>query len=96
VRWALIDVAQAAGRSKDTYVGAHERRLTARLGKQQASVAGGHTILVSAYHVLVRDEPWRERGGRYVEERNRQAMERRLVHRLEGLGSSVQKLELAT
>jgi hypothetical protein len=41
LRWALIEVAQAAGRSKDTYVGAHYRRLTARLGKKKASVAGG-------------------------------------------------------
>ena len=48
---------QAAGRSKSTYVGAHYRRLVARLGKKKASVAVGHTILVIAYHVLVRDEP---------------------------------------
>jgi transposase len=95
LRWALIEVAQAAGRSKDTYVGAQYRRLTARLGKKKASVAVGHTILVIAYHVLVRDEPYRDLGVTYLEERNRQAMERRLVHRLEGLGYSVQKLELA-
>jgi len=94
LRWALIEVAQAAGRSKDTYVGAHYRRLTARLGKKKASVAVGHTILVIAYHLLVRDEPYRDLGVTYLEERNRQVVERRLVRKLEGLGYHV-KLELA-
>ena len=60
-----------------------------RRGKKQAAVAVGHSILVVAYHLLERGVGYEELGGQYFEERERQAVERRLVHRLEGLGYKV-------
>jgi hypothetical protein len=52
-------------------------------------VALGHTILVSVYHVLSRGVPYHELGGNYFDERQRQAVEHRLVRRLEQLGYQV-------
>jgi hypothetical protein len=43
----------------------------------------GHSILVTVYHVLARQQPYAELGPSYFEERDRQATERRLVRRLE-------------
>jgi transposase len=46
-----VEAAQAAGRTKDTYLAARLRRLSARRGKKKAVVAVGHTLLVIAYHL---------------------------------------------
>lgn len=70
-------------------MGAQYRRLLPRKGKKRAAVAVGHSILIIAYHVLAQREPYRDLGTNYFDERARQSVERRLVHRLEALGYSV-------
>lgn len=89
LRAALVEAAQAAGRTKSTYVGAQFRRLLPRKGKKRAVVAVGHSILVIAYHLLSKREPYRDLGVTYCDQRARHAVERRLVRRLEGLGYTV-------
>jgi transposase len=89
LRTALVEVAQAAGRAKKTYLGAHYRRLVTRRGKKKAVVAVAHTILVIAYHLLQRGTTYDDLGSRYFDERDRTVVEHRLVHRLEGLGYKV-------
>jgi transposase len=86
LRSALTEAARAAGRSKRTYLAAQYHRLAARRGRKRATVAVGHTILVIAYHLLREGGGYRDLGERYFDERDRQAVERRLVGRLEGLG----------
>ena len=89
LRSTLIEAARAAGRSKRTYLAAQYHRLAARRGTKRAAVAVGHTILLIAYHLLSEGEVYRDLGDRYFDERDRQAVERRLVARLEGLGYTV-------
>jgi transposase len=89
LRSALIEAAHAAARCRETYLAAQYRRLAARRGAKKAAVAVGHSILVSAYHLLRDAEPSHDLGGRYFDERDRQAVERRLVRRLEALGHKV-------
>jgi len=89
VRAALIEAAKAAGRSKKTYLGAQYRRIAARRGAKRAAVAVVHSILVIVYHILTRHETYRDLGVTYVDERDRQAVERRLVKRLQALGYDV-------
>ena len=89
LRTALVEVAQAAGRARQTYLGAHYRRLAARRGKKKACVAVGHTILGIAYHVLDRRTTYEDLGPQYFDRRDRTAVERRLVGRLESLGYKV-------
>ena len=89
LRAALAEAAQAAARTKGTYLGAQYRRLAARRGKQKATVAVGHTILVTAYYLLTRGRDYDDLGDTYFDERDRQLVERRLVRRLEGLGYDV-------
>jgi transposase len=86
---ALIEAAHGAAHSKKTYLGAQYRRLVARLGKQKAIVAVAHSILVIAYHVLTRREPYRDLGPNYFHEQARQQIEDRLVRRLRRLGYEV-------
>ncbi len=89
LRAALVEAAQAAGRSKRTYLGAQFRRLAARRGKKKAAVAVGHSILTIVYHLLTEGGRYQDLGPLYFDERDRQRVERRLVHRLEALGYSV-------
>ncbi len=89
LRMALIEAAQAAGRMRNTYLMAQYRRLAARRGRKRALVAVGHTILVIAYHLLAEGTTYRDLGHNYFDERDRQRVERRLVHRLHDLGSRV-------
>jgi len=89
LRTALVEVAQAAGRAKRTYLGALYQRLVARRGKKKATVAVAHTILVIASYLLLRETTYQDLGNRYFDERDRKAVEHRLVHRLEELGYKV-------
>ena len=89
LRALLVQAAHAGARKKDTYLGAQYRRLAARRGKSRAAVAVGHAILIIAYHLLRDGTDYHDLGPRYFDERDRRAVERRLVHRLEGLGYTV-------
>ncbi len=89
LRAALTEAAQAAGRTKATYLGAQYRRLAAHRGKQRAALAVGHTILIIAYHLLTDGTAYHDLGSDYFDRRDHQALERRLVRRLEALGNKV-------
>lgn len=90
LRSALVESAYAAARTKDTYLAAQFWRLAGRRGRPRAAVAVGHSILVVAYHVLDRQQPYTDLGGDYFVSRlSTQAHARRLVAQLEHLGLRV-------
>jgi transposase len=88
LRVTLTESAYAAGRGK-TYVAAQYHRLLRRRGKKKAAVAVGHTILAIAYHILTTGEPFRDLGADYFVQRDHEAIQRQLIHRLEALGNKV-------
>ncbi len=89
LRTALVEAAQAAARSKDCYLSAQFQRLTIRRGGKKAIVAVAHTLLVIVYHVLAEETDYQELGGNYFNERDRLAIQKQLVRRLEKLGYDV-------
>jgi transposase len=89
LRTALIQAAQAAARTKGTYLAAQYHRLAGRRGKKKAWMAVAHSILVIAYHLLQRQEEYRELGGDYFDRRRPEVTAKRLVKRLEQLGYQV-------
>lgn len=56
---------------------------------KKATIAVGHTLLVIVYHVLSEEKDYQELGGNFFDEQDRQAVQKRLVHRLEKLGYEV-------
>jgi transposase len=91
-RWlktALVEAAQAAGRTRGTYLGAQFRRLAARMGRKKAAIAVGHSILVCVWHLLHDGTTYQDLGGGYFDERDRLRIEQRLVQRLQRLGYRV-------
>jgi transposase len=89
LRTALVEAASGAGRSRDTYLSAQYRRLAARRGKKKAAVAVAHSILVISYHLLRDGTTFTDLGGDFFDRRDQDALERRLVSRLEALGNKV-------
>jgi len=86
---ALVQAAHAAAHTKNTYLSAQYHRLAGRRGKKRATVAVAHTILVIAYYLIKRKEPYRELGSDYFDKRRPEATAKRLVRRLEQLGFQV-------
>jgi transposase len=89
LRRALIEAGWAASRSKQTYLSARYRRLAPRRGKRRAIVALGHTILVSAYHILARSCAYNDLGADHFDRLDPQRLTKHLVRRLEKLGHKV-------
>lgn len=91
----LVEAAGAAGRMHGkNYLAAQHARLTKRRGSGRAQIAVAHSILVAAYHMLSKDEPYRDLGADWLTKRNDEAHARRLVAQLERLGHTVH-LDLA-
>jgi transposase len=88
LRAALVQSAHALTHTK-TYLAAQFWRLTRRRGKKRAAVAVAHSILVIAYHLLQRQEPYRELGANYFDQQRPETTSKRLVKRLEKLGYQV-------
>lgn len=88
LRVTLIEAAWAATRTK-SYLAAQYRRLAAKRGKKRALIAVAHSILVIAYHILKDGTVYQDLGQNYFDERDKEAVIRREVRRLEKLGCKV-------
>jgi transposase len=88
LRALLVQAAHAVGRTP-TYLGARYRRLAARKGGKRAAIAVAHTLLRIVYALLTNQTTYVDLGVNYFDQRDRQAVERRAVRRLEGLGYTV-------
>jgi transposase len=89
LRRVLVQAAHAAARTRGTYLSSLFHRLAGRRGKKRALLAVAHSILVSAYHMLLRKEPYQDLGHDYLDQLKPEATAKRLVSRLEGLGFAV-------
>lgn len=86
----LVEGAGSVGRMHGkNYLAVQHARLTKRRGMGRAQVAVAHSILVAAYWMLKRDEPYRDLGPDWHVRRDAEAHTRRLVHQLERLGHTV-------
>lgn len=89
LRCALVEAAHAVARRKGTYLHGQYHRLAARRGKKRAAVAVGHSMLVSAYHILRDGVAYQDLGANYFDERKQARVVARLQRRLERLGYAV-------
>jgi len=89
LRAGLTQLAHAAARTKGTYLAALYYRLAARRGKKRAIMAVAHAIVVSVFHMLSRNQPYRELGANYFDAPQRQHGVDRRTRRMERLGYHV-------
>jgi transposase len=92
----LVEAAASVSRMRGkNYLATQHERLAKRRGANRAQVAVAHSILVAAWHMLTKDEPYQDLGADdWLARRNDEAQTRRLVAQLERLGHTVQ-LDLA-
>ena len=86
LKGALTEAAHGAVRVKDCYFSAVYQRLVGRRGAKRAIGAVAHHILVAAYYMLLRHEPYRDAGSLPGAEERTQRIAHRLCYRLEKLG----------
>src|SRR5712692_916387 len=89
LKTALVEAANAAARTKGTYLRDKFHRLKARREYKRAVVAIGHKILVSIYHMVSQNVSYNDLGDLYLDKLNKNHLTRNLVHRLERLGYTV-------
>ena len=89
LRSTLVEAARAAARTKNTYLSSQYHRIAARRGANRAAVAVAHSILMIAYYILKRRQPYIELGPNYYEERKRNSIIRQSLKKLESLGLKV-------
>jgi transposase len=90
IRQALVEAAQGARHTKHSYFKSQYARIARRRGINKAIFAVAHSILIVAYHLHTKKTTYQDLGENYYDERQRQAVQRNLVKRLEGLGFQVQ------
>jgi transposase len=90
LRRALTEAAHGAAHTKGSYYQAQYHRIAARRGKQRAIIAVGHSLLVTGYYLVTRQQTYQDLGSNYFDEHDRENVKRRAVKRLEQLGFQVQ------
>jgi transposase len=89
LRRSLCQAAWAVTRKKNCYLSAQFKRLAARRGVKRAVMAVAHTMLIIGYHMLKTGRSYHELGGNYLEQINKDQLQRYFVKRLQRLGLKV-------
>lgn len=95
LRKLLMEAAHGATHMKSSYLKSLYWRIAARRGTKKALFAVAHAILRIIYSMLSRQTGYEDLGENHFDERERQAIQKRLVRRLEKLGYHV-SLEAAS
>lgn len=89
LKTGLVQAAHAVAHTNGNYLSAQYHRLVGRRGKKKAVVAVAHSILVIAYHMLKRNQPYHDLGGNYFDELKPETTAKQLAKRIEKLGYQV-------
>jgi transposase len=89
LRRTLCQAAWAVSRKKNCYLSSQFKRIAARRGPKRALMAVAHTMLVIGYHMLKNGKAYNELGGNYLEQINKDQLQRHFVKRLQKLGFKV-------
>ncbi|RKL61385.1 IS110 family transposase [Thermoanaerobacteraceae bacterium SP2] len=88
LKTALAEAAHGASKTK-TYLSSQYHRIAARRGINRATVAVGHSILVIAYNILKRKQPYEDLGVNYFDNRKKDSIVKNAIKKLESLGYKV-------
>lgn len=86
LKTTLIQCAKSAIKSKTSFLSAQYDRLVTRRGKNRATVAVAHTMLIAIYHMLKEKVPFVDLGADYYNQFNKERKARHHIKQLEKLG----------
>jgi transposase len=85
---ALIQCAKSAVKYKESYFSAQYQRLSVSRGKNRATVAVAHSILIAIFHMLKDNVPFKDLGADYYDNFNKEHKVKGYLKRLAALGWS--------
>lgn len=85
----LVEVANAASRTKGTYFYSMYRRISGRRGSKKAKVAVAHAILEVIYNMIKKGTRYKDLGENFHDEMNKDKVISKLVNRIQNLGYTV-------
>jgi hypothetical protein len=86
----LTEAAQAAARTRGTYLAAHHAHIRSRRGVAKAIGATRHDLLIAYWHVVHGQVHYADLGHDWAQRRHStEHRTRRLIHQLEQLGHTV-------
>jgi transposase len=88
LRAALVEAAHSV-KASNNFLGAQYRRIASRKGKQRAAIAVAHSIMTIVYHLLTKQEEYKELGANFFDRRREEQIKKQSVRRLEALGFAV-------
>lgn len=89
LRACLVECAWANSRNKNTYFYSLYHRISSRKGKNRASIAVAHSLLVVIYQMLKEKKTYNELGPDYFDNLNKNTKVKNLTKRIEALGYTV-------
>ena len=89
LRRALTESGRAAARKKGCYPSLQYRRLVVRIGPNKAAVAVGHTLLVTVYYLLTRQDVYHDLTPAQLDVGLRARATKRATQQLQALGYEV-------
>jgi transposase len=96
LKTALTEAAQAAARTKGTYLAAHHAQVRGRRGTFKAIGATRHDLLIAYWHIVNDQVDYRELGADWAMRRHSpEHQTRRLVRQLEALGHQIHLTDAA-
>ena len=89
LKTTLIQCAKVAARNTKSYFYAQYQRIVVRRGRNRATVAVAHSMLIAIYHILKDHVSFRDLGAEYYNQFNREQKIRSCFKKLEKLGVNV-------
>ena len=86
LKTTLVQCAKAAVKVKSSYFYAQYQRLVVRRGKNRATLAVAHSMLIAIYHVLKTGVPYKDLGADYYSQFNRDKKINSYLKKLQSLG----------
>lgn len=90
LRTTLVQCAQVASMTKNTFFAAQYSRLVIRRGANRAKVAVAHSMLIAIWHMLKNKIPFFDLGSEYYNQFNRDKKANALIGKLINLGFDVE------
>jgi len=90
LRTMLVQFAWAATRTKNTYLRSKFDSLAGRRGKKRALIAVGHKILVATYFILKDKVAYKELGGEFLQDKQKDKQITRHLRMLKELGIEIE------
>ncbi|MDA8227090.1 MAG: IS110 family transposase [Desulfitobacterium hafniense] len=90
IRAALVESANSIAHSKDKYLCTKYSNIVSRRGKKKAAVAVAREILISIYHIIKKKQPYIELGSDYLTHKNKEAIVKKAIKKIESLGYEVE------